>query len=300
MSDPQIDGTYNELVKIFGKSGTGGMDAAIAASDPHSPEVSADDKKCRSKGVTNAGISKFMGLQALVAGIYALYNAYNSYKIAKLQKDMADRYYKLAEKQRNYYNDRYKPLEEELGKEALKLPKYARDKDRFYAGQMLVSARGKTAGQLDKLLSCTGRYCTGKRAKILTDVLLSQATTDSLVAGMAHRYADKEETAFNNLRWEKRDQVLRIGRDIPTEAVSYANLAMGTLGSLGEQAGKAAEGAMMFLGYDRAGTRYPPRRGPLQVSEYKYQWTQLEEFSPKPREVYVKPDEPETIVKISG
>lgn len=71
---------------------------------------------------------------------------------------------------------------------------------------MLISARNLTAGKIDKALACTGRYCTGQRAAIMNDQLLEQAAIESLAAGLAHRYVDKDEITHNNLRWEKREQ----------------------------------------------------------------------------------------------
>lgn len=261
--------------------------------------VSEDDGKCRTTGVTDDGVIKSAKWKSILAGAVLAYNTLNSLRMAKLQRDLGQKYLALAEEHRNYYNERYKPLEIALTKEALNLPKYVRDKEQLYTGQMLASARGKLAGKIDKAISCTGRYCTGQRAAIMTDQLLEQATIESMVAGLAYRYTDREEITHNNLRWEKREQVMKIGRDIPTEAVSYASLAAGTFGSLGKQAGQAAEGAIGFLAYGRGQTQYPPRRGPLTVSEYKYRPTPLEEFKPKPPENYKKPEPPKPEIKLS-
>ena len=165
---------------------------------------------------------------------------------------------------------------------------------------MLISARNLTAGKIDKALACTGRYCTGQRAAIMNDQLLEQAAIESLAAGLAHRYVDKDEITHNNLRWEKREQVLKIGRDIPTQAVSYASMAAGIFGSLGKQAGQAAEGAMGFLAYGRGETVYPERRQPLTYPAYIVKPTTLELFKPEPPKTYEKPKEPATTIKLLG
>lgn len=262
--------------------------------------VSEDDSGCKTTGVTDSGVIKSAKWKAILAGAILAYNTLNSLRMAKLQRDLGKKYLELAEEHRKYYNERYKPLEISLTKEALALSKYVRDKEQLNTGQMLVSVRGRNAGKIDKSISCTGRYCTGQRAAIMTDQLLEQAVTESMVAGLGFRYTDREEITHNNLRWEKREQVMKIGRDIPTEAVSYASLAAGTFGSLGKQAGVAAEGAMGFLAYGRGDTQYPPRRGPMTVSEYKWTPTKLETFKPKPPENYTKPKEPEPTIKLSG
>lgn len=262
--------------------------------------VPEDDPSCKSKGVTNEGVVKSARWQAIVNGAMLAVNTYNSLRMAKLQRDIGKDYLALAEKQRKYYNDRYKPLEVSLTQEALNLPKYDRSKEKLITGQMLISARGLTAGKIDKALSCTGRYCTGQRAAIMNDQLLEQATIESLTAGLAHRYVDKDEIVHNNLRWEKREQVLKIGRDIPTQAVSYASMASGIFGSIGKQAGQAAEGAIGFLAYGRADTVYPERRQPISHPVYYLEPTKLDLQKYERPKVYEKPKEPETVISLRG
>ena len=262
--------------------------------------VPEDDPNCKSKGVTNNGIIHSARWKAIISGAMLALNTANSLKMAKLQRDIGKAYQELAEEQRKYYNDRYKPLEVSLTQEALKLPKYDRDKEKLITGQMLISARNLTAGKIDKVLACTGRYCTGQRAAIMNDQLLEQAAIESLAAGLAHRYVDKDEITHNNLRWEKREQVLKIGRDIPTQAVSYASMAAGIFGSLGKQAGQAAEGAMGFLAYGRGETVYPERRQPLTYPVYIVKPTTLELFKPEPPKTYAKPKPQETVISLRG
>ena len=261
--------------------------------------VSEDDGKCRTTGVTDQGVIKSAKWKALISGAVLAYNTMNSLRMAKLQRDLGQKYLELAEDHRKYYNERYKPLEISLTQEALALPKYVRDKEQLNTGQMLMSGRGRNAGKIDKAISCTGRYCTGQRAAIMTDKLLEQAVTESMVAGLGFRYTDREEINHNNLRWGKREQVMKIGRDIPTEAVSYASLAAGTFGSLGKQAGVAAEGAMGFLAYGRANTVYPERQA-FTVGSYKYTPKKAETVEVTKPKTYTKPKEPETTIKLSG
>lgn len=261
--------------------------------------VSEDDSKCRTTGVTDQGVIKSAKWKAIISGAVLAYNTMNSLRMAKLQRDLGQKYLELAEDHRNYYNEQFKPLEIALTQEALALPKYVRDKEQLNTGQMLVSVRGRNAGKIDKALSCTGRYCTGQRAAIMAGQLLEQAVTESMVTGLGFRHTDREEINHNNLRWEKRGQVMKIGRDIPTEAVSYASLAAGTFGSLGKQAGHAAAGLMGFLGYGRANTVYPERQA-LTVGSYKYTPKKLETVEVAKPKTYTKPKEPETTIKLLG
>lgn len=262
---------------------------------------SEDDDCCKTTGITDHGITKSANWKALLSAAVLAYNVLNSLRMAKLQRSLGQDYLKLAQDHRAYYNQRFKPLEIDLTKEALRQPKYERKKIWLTTGQMLVSARGQNAGTVDKAISCTGRYCTGQRAAIMTDQLLQQAATDSLVSGLAHRYIDREEINHNNLRWEKREQVMKIGRDIPTEMVSAASLAAGTFGSLGKQAGQAAEGVMNFLGQDRNPTRYPERRGPITTPSYTYRTKSTTTPDISKRPIYRRPNTQQTTeIKVAG
>ena len=262
-------------------------------------KVSEDDPACNTTGITDKGIIDAGKWQAIINAALLVYNTANSLKMAKLQRDLAEKYLELAEDYTNYYNSKYKPLEIKLTEEAYRLPKYVRDKDDFTKGTMLAAARGRAGLELNKQLSCVGRYCSGLRAAILTEQLMTQASAEAAVAGLAHRTQDKEEIAWNNHRWEKRSQVLKLGRDIPTDALSFANLAAGIFGSLGGQAAAGADAAIWALGYDRAGTVYPARHKPISVSSYVYDPTKLESFKAKALETYTPPPEPQPI-KLSG
>lgn len=284
------------LGKLGGKLGLGG----VLGGGSGGGSIPADDKACKSQGVTNEGVISSARWRALINGGVLAVNTANSLKMAKLQRDIGKAYLALAEEQRNYYNNRYKPLEISLVKEAMELKKYKRDKEPMTRGQMLVSARYLNAGKLDAAMACTGRYCTGQRAAMMNDQLLEQAAVESLTAGLAHRYTDKEEMAYNNLRWDKREQVLKLGRDIPTQAVSYASMAAGIFGSLGRQAGQVAEGAMGFLAYGRADTQYPQRRQPITYPAYYFEPTKLELPKVERPKVFEAPKAPETTIKLSG
>lgn len=293
----EIIGKVKDKVKDQVKDKVG---ISLPGDKKNEKSVPEDDPNCKSKGVTNAGIIRSARWKSIINGAMLALNTANSLKMAKLQRDIGKSYLALAESQRGYYNDRYKPLEKALTDEALKLKKYNRNKEKLVTGQMLISARANSAGKIDKAISCTSRYCTGQRAAIANDILLEQLAVESMTAGFAHRHIDKDEMVHNNLRWEKREQVLKIGRDIPTQAVSYASMAAGIFGSLGRQAGQAAEGAIGFLAYGRADTVYPERREPITYPIYYFEPTKLELPDIKKPKVYEKPKEPETTIKLSG
>lgn len=252
--------------------------------------VAASNSECKNPGVTDAGVARVAKIRgALNAAILGM-NTYTTLKIAELQYDLAKDYADLATKYREHYFNRYHPIEKELISEAQDEPEYVRSKEQLNKGQMLINAKLPLVGKLERAMSCTGRYCTGQRQVIAADILLEQAMVESLVCGLASRYTDDEEVTRNHRRWERRSNVLKLGSNIPTEAVSYASLATGIFGSIGEQASKGAEGAAWFLGHRgmRQDTHYPPKRPPLTVTRY---------IPEVPKIPYVEPYEPPPVVE---
>lgn len=139
---------------------------------------------CINSGVTDAGVFSAAQLRTTLSMAAAAANTYTAYKMARLTEDIADKYASIAEDARKYYNEYYKPLELANIKEVDKLSDYDRTKSPIVAGQMLISARSKFVGELDKKLACTGRYCTGQRAAMITDALLEEAAAEASVAAL--------------------------------------------------------------------------------------------------------------------
>ena len=261
------------------------------------PQVSSSDPRCGSTGVDDAGIFSVSTIRTAIATGTSALNLANSAKMAGLQEEIAKGYAKLAEDARNYYKEEYKPLELDNLKEVEALELYNRNKESMYRGQMVLSARDKIAGKLEGALSCTGRYCTGQRASLLSDALIEQAAVEASIAALAYRYIDDEEIVRNALRWERRRGVLDLGRGIPTASVAYAELAAGIFGSLGAQSGKAAEGIVGSLGFgrNRRQTEYPDRREPLIVQRRPYEPIDLT-HRPITTRPLIQPEKPAVVV----
>lgn len=257
----------------------------------------AGSADCAKTGVTDTGLLQVSTIRTALAVAVAALNVKTARDMANLQREIAEDYAKLAEDARDYYNDTYKPLEEGTLKEVSSADKYVRDKDDLTTGQMLLSVRGQFVRSIEDKLNCTGRYCTGQRAAIINDELLKQANAEATVAGMAFRFEDAKETAKNTLRWERRREVLNLGRDIPTKAVAYAELASGIFGSIGKQSSAAAEGIAWWAGNRdvRRDTEYPNRPEPLRSGTGAYTPRQPIRPAPRPAPIYVEPT-PKTII----
>lgn len=264
---------------------------AIGSIVPGLSDTAGDSGQCAKTGVTDTGLLQVSTIRTALATAVAALNVKTARDMAGLQKEIAEDYAKLAEDARNYYNDTYKPLETGTLKEVSSEAKYVRDNDDATIGQMLLSVRAQFVGSIEAKINCTGRYCTGQRAALINDELLKQANAEATVAGMAFRFEDAKETAKNTLRWERRREVLNLGRDIPTKAVAYAELASGIFGSIGKQSSTAAEGIAWWAGNknNRRDTEYPRRPEPLRQGQGVYEPRRIIQPAEKPAPIYKEP-----------
>lgn len=242
---------------------------AMAAAD--GTGLSESNGKCETDRVDDKAILRMARIRAGLAAAVTAINTATALKIAEMEHDLAKDYARLAKEFKTYYFDNYRPLEKELVKEAMENKPYDDPKKLdFDKAAMLLSAKMRFVGRLEKAMSCTGRYCTGQRASLMNDALLEQATTEAMVCGLAYRNNEEEKATRNAVRWERRSQVLKLGSNLPTEAVSYANLATGIFGSIGQQAAAAAQSAAWYIGHtlERQDTKYPERRGAMSLGTH--------------------------------
>ena len=233
--------------------------------------IAASDPKCEGDRVDDKAISRMAKIRAGLAAAVTAINTATALKIAEMEHDLAKDYTRLAKDFKQYYFDNYRPIEKELVKEAMEDKPYNDPKKLdFDKAAMLLSAKMRFVGRLENAMSCTGRYCTGQRASLMNDALLEQATTEAMICGLAYRNNEEEKATRDALRWERRSQVLRLGSNLPTEAVSYASLATGIFGSIGQQVSAAAESAAWYIGHslERKDTKYPERRGAMHLGTW--------------------------------
>lgn len=246
--------------------------------------LSESDGNCNKKRTDDKDIARMAKIRAGLAAAVTAINTATALKIAEMEHDLAKDYARLAKEFKQYYFDNYRPIEKELVKEAMEDKPYDDPKKLdFDKAAMLLSAKMRFVGRLEKAMSCTGRYCTGQRASLMNDALLEQATTEAMICGLAYRNNEEEKATREALRWERRSQVLRLGSNLPTEAVSYANLATGIFGSIGQQAAAAAQSAAWYIGHtlERQDTKYPERRGGMHLGTWLPKVVEQERYEGK-------------------
>ena len=238
----------------------------MAYEEPGQPEGSDDmsdaDTAEPGKGVTDDGLTWSARVAQIAAIAVAVINTKAALDIASKQEDLAKKYLKMAKERQQYYYDVYVPCENAEVQEACSAEPCDMHKD-VQAGRAKASVRHELTGRTEQELQCISRYCTGKKAAIIRDRELEEATALALSANLARRYEEAYKDICDDVRWSRRANALSRGRDIMAQAQTFSGFAMGLFGRLGEQAGRGATGAMAYLGYSMA-RQDTPQREPAQ------------------------------------
>lgn len=207
---------------------------------------------------TDASKTGYADILQAAAVVVAGVNTVMAIRMANLQAEIAEDYLKIAKAWRNYYNDVFRPAEDQELAEAWALPEYVAHHS-YTAGQARNTGRIKMAYQVHRAVQRTSSYAIGLRAARIKDYLMQEAFTLGAMAGLGHRLETDKADVMDDRRWKKREQVLNRGRDMVAQNVSFSQLAAGIFGDLGRQAAEGAGGAMAYLGYSsaRQPTEYP-------------------------------------------
>lgn len=221
--------------------------------------VLASDTKCNPvHGVGDDDHSLFGSILSAAALAAAGANAYKAYDIAQKEWEMAKKYWRIAENWLDYYKSAYAPVEDQELAEAMDLPIAKPHYDSAIA-RARASAWITFKGKLRDTMRCTSKYCTGLRADMLARISQAQGLAVTTAEGLGYRNERAYVEARNDVRWEKRLNTAKRGRDIIADVTALGTAAAGIYGSLVDQAWQGLSTAGQYLGYDnnRNQTRYP-------------------------------------------
>lgn len=221
--------------------------------------VMLTDKACNPKrGQTDSNKSGSADILRAAAVAVAAINTAAAIKMADLQWEIAKDYLDIAKSWRNYYNNTYKPGEDQELAEAWALQPHPLHFETAI-GRARATARFQFRDQLDRVIQGTSQYCVGLREALLKDMVNAEAQALAAISGLGQRNEQAHKDALDDVRWKKREQVLNRGRNMIADNITYSNMAAGIFGDLGAQAAKGAGGAMHYLGYTgtRRDTEYP-------------------------------------------
>lgn len=211
--------------------------------------VLASDNRCNEKhGVTDGERSLFGDLLAAAALAAAATSAYKAYDIAVKEWEMAKKYWRISQNWMDYYKNAYAPVEDQEIAEALQLEE-AEPLYEVARGRARASAWIEFQGKLRNPMRCMSRYCTGLRGDILVQVSRAQADAVALADGLGYRNERAYVETRNDVRFEKRLNTAKRGRDIISDTVSLGAAAAGIYGDLLDQAWQGLTGAGQYLGY---------------------------------------------------
>lgn len=211
--------------------------------------VLASDNRCNEKhGVTDSERSLFGDLLAAAALAAATTSAYKAYDIAVKEWEMAKKYWRISQNWMDYYKNAYAPVEDQEIAEALQLEE-AEPLYEVARGRARASAWIEFQGKLRNSMRCMSRYCTGLRGDILVQVSRAQADAVALADGLGYRNERAYVETRNDVRFEKRLNTAKRGRDIISDTVSLGAAAAGIYGDLLDQTWQGLTGAGQYLGY---------------------------------------------------
>ena len=209
-------------------------------------------------GLTDFDKSTLSLLWDIVPAVIAAYNTVQAIDFAKKQYEIAKDYLKISQWWRDYYNNSFRPLEDQELSEAMGLTETTPYYDTM-RGRAQTAGRLKFKNAVNVAVQCTSEYCTGLRQQLLYDVLGQESRVLNSLAGLGYRNERAYYEARSDVRWKRMINTALRGRDLQSQAINSAQLAYGIYGNLGAQITKGAEGAASAVGYFhyRSDPRYP-------------------------------------------
>lgn len=245
----QINGTGQQIHNTMYGQGMGGVPGAPAPvrfCHWAAPEIS---------DIGEDGWS--VAFQAAAIAI-AIANGLAQAQISEKQQDLAEGWYQQAKYKWDRFNTKYKPLEISMLNEASSTPIRSLDcaDDKTRAQAAVNSAYTASRNSLTRLAKGL-RICVDPHTLTVID------HKQALMLGDTENYNLNDDQFFtdykNDQRWNRRSNVLNIGRNNATEALKYGDVARSLLSQVGNQIDRAANTLMTSLGYygARNDTYYP-------------------------------------------
>lgn len=193
---------------------------------------------------------------ALVA--IATINTAAQISIMDKRYSIAKDYANLASDKWNRFKDGYAPLERAVMTEAGNAPVYTENySDAVKRGDEAVTSAYNSIA--DMLADKSKQYALCVDETLIDALDLNKAQI--LIDSINFNYRDEEFFALykSDQRWNRRSEMLNLGRDIHQTSASYAGAANTALAGLGDTLNQGAAGAMKLLGYMSTAqeTQYP-------------------------------------------
>lgn len=194
------------------------------------------------------GTSKWVNLFRAAALAIAIANGLAQAEIADKQQDLADKWYSQAKYKWDRFSGKYMPLEKKLLNEVSSVP--IRNID-------CVGAGDRAQASVNSAYNSVNTYMAQQAKKLrlcLDPSLISVVNQKQNVALVdTENYNLTDERWYtdykNDQRWNRRSNVLNLGRNLSSESMQYGKVANALYGQIGQQLGQAANGLMQAIGY---------------------------------------------------
>lgn len=188
----------------------------------------------------------------------ATINATIQGQIADMQQDLADKYYQQAKYKWDRFESRYMPLEKDILWEASHEPirKLNCDDDR----QRAQIAADTAFNHMDNYLK---QQAKAYRLCLDASVVSQLSYARNLATVDTENYNLRDDQWFvdfkNDQRWNRRSNILNLGRNLGATAMQYGDVARKLMGDVSDIANKAFGSVSAALGYygTRFDTAYP-------------------------------------------
>lgn len=198
-----------------------------------------------------------MAFKAAAVAI-AVANGIAQAEISDKQQDLAESYYGMAKYKWDRFKSYYVPLELKLLNEVSTTP--IRNIDCVGAESRALISVNSSYGGINGFVSRKAkalRLCIDDTSLAMLDFRRVLMSVDAENFNLVDEqwYTDFK----NDQRWNRRSNILNLGRNLSSEALKYGDVARALFGQVGGQIERAAGGVMQALGYygARNDTYYP-------------------------------------------
>lgn len=204
------------------------------------------------------GESKWTDFFQAAALVIAIANGVAQGEIADKRQDLADRYYRMAKYKWDRFSGNYMPLEKQLLAEVSSVP--VRDIDCTGAHDRAGVAVNTAYDNMDTYLV---RMAKAYRICVDDSYIQYNQNRRNLMEVDTENYNLSDERWFNDVkndqRWNRRSNVLNLGRNLSSQALAYGDVANALMKTVGSQLDRAATGMIQAFGYygARNDTYYP-------------------------------------------
>lgn len=215
----------------------------------------------------NIGQKAINTVLAIAAFVVAYKSLEAQIEINDMRQSIADAYAKLFEDRWHRYRDAYMPLEAAMIQEIMTTPIPSVDCPTVRSDytSFVTNAFGEN---MQRLATVASKYCLCVDKSLTDDLNLSRSINVDDSVNFGYRNEEIYVIQRDDARWNKRSQLLNLGRDLLAQSAKYSAAADSMLQGAAAGAGAAFSGAVGYLGYyfNREQTEYPARYSSPQAS----------------------------------